>query len=73
MTRMKKALILCLCAFALASCTTTTPPAGNEFRRADGSWGPGTSVPQVFMTANGDRVGHYAPYFYPDTPGGRAR
>jgi len=70
MTSIKKALILCLFAFALASCTSATPSAGNGFRRADGSWGPGTSVPQVYMTANGDRVGHYPPYFYPDGPGG---
>ncbi len=33
---------------------------------ADGMYGPGTSVPQIYMTENGDRVGHYPPYFYPD-------
>ena len=73
MSNFKKGLTLCLFAFALASCTSTIPPAGNEYRRADGNWGPGTSLPQVYMSANGDRVGHYAPYFYPDGPTGRER
>jgi hypothetical protein len=73
MNLMKKALILGLFSFALASCTSTIPSVGNEYRKADGYWGPGTSVPQVYMSANGDRVGHYAPYFYPDTPGGSQR
>jgi hypothetical protein len=69
----KTALILCLFALSLASCASTSPFVGNGFRAADGNWGPGTSVPQVYMVDNGDRRGHYAPYFYPDGPPGRER
>lgn len=32
--------------------------------------GPGTSVPKVQMTPNGDRVSPYPPYFHPDGGGG---
>jgi hypothetical protein len=70
MTNIKNSLVLCLIAFSLASCTNNGPSVGNGVRAADGSWGPGTSVPQVYMVSNGDRLGHYPPYFYPDGPGG---
>jgi hypothetical protein len=71
MMNIKKVLILLFLASTLASCTTTN--TGNEIRAADGNWGPATSAPQVYMTPNGDRVGHYAPYFYPDGPTGHER
>ena len=71
MIDIKKILILCFLALALVSCTSTL--ADNGIRAADGNWGPATSVPQVYMTPNGDRVGHYAPYFYPDGPSGNER
>ena len=29
-------------------------------------FGPSFSSPRVRMTPNGDRVGHYPPYYYPD-------
>jgi hypothetical protein len=73
MVNYKTATILCFFALFLASCAGTSPFAGNGLRPADGSWGPGTSVPQIYMVDNGDRLGHYAPYFYPDGPPGRER
>ncbi len=71
MMNIKKVLILLFLASTLASCTTTNP--GDGIRPADGNWGPATSAPQINMTPNGDRVGHYAPYFYPDGSPGRER
>jgi hypothetical protein len=67
MTNFKILCILGLLALTLAGCTGST--TGNGIFAADGNWGPATSVPQVYMTPNGDRVGHYAPYFYPDGSG----
>ncbi len=67
MTKLKVIIISGLLTVALAGCAGTT--AGNGIFPADGNYGPGTSVPQVYMTPNGDRVGHYPPYFYPDGSG----
>ena len=71
MIPIKQCLISCALALTLAGCTSTT--TGNGIFPADGNWGPATSVPQIYMTPNGDRVGHYAPYFYPDGPSGHER
>lgn len=67
MTKLRIVCILGLLALTLAGCTGST--AGNGIFAADGHWGPATSVPQVYMTPGGDRVGHYPPYFYPDGSG----
>lgn len=64
MTNLKMVLILGVLALAMAGCSGST--TGNGIFAADGTYGPGTSMPQVYMTPNGDRVGHYPPYFYPD-------
>jgi hypothetical protein len=66
-----KILLFGLLVLTLASCAGM--PAGNGTRAADGNWGPATSVPQIYMTANGDRVGPYPPYYYPDGTSGRER
>jgi len=71
MVNLRKVLLLGLLALAVASCAGST--GGNVIRAADGSWGPATSVPQIYMAANGDRVGPYPPYFYPDGTSGRQR
>jgi hypothetical protein len=78
MGHIKKILMLCLLALTLVSCTG--PTAGNGMRAAadipasGDKGGPATTVPQLHMTSQGDRVGHYAPYFYPDgTSGGEKR
>ena len=41
----------------LTGCLGTT--TGTLTFPADGMYGPGTSVPQIYMTKNGDRVGQY--------------
>jgi len=64
MATLKIVLVTSLLALMLAGCAATT--VENGYTPAGEKWGPGTSVPQVYMTPNGDRVGHYAPYFYPD-------
>lgn len=46
-----------------AACVTTTD---RNLRAADGSFGPGVTVPQNYMVDNGDRAGPYPPYYYPD-------
>ena len=71
MNSLQKLLMLFLFAVSLAGCAN--PGTGNGIFPANGEWGPATSVPQVYMTPYGDRVGHYAPYFYPDGPSGRER
>jgi hypothetical protein len=76
MSRIKTILMLCLFALTLVSCAGST--TGNGMRAAGDipagdKWGPATSVPQLYMTSQGDRMGHYAPYFYPDGPGGGDR
>jgi hypothetical protein len=53
-----------LLAVVLSGCAG--PSVENGYIRAGEKWGPATSVPQVYMTQNGDRVSHYAPYFHPD-------
>jgi hypothetical protein len=74
MSHIKNSLMLCLFALILVSCAG--PTAGNGMRAAadipasGDKWGPATSVPQLYMTSQGDRMGHYAPYFYPDGTGG---
>ncbi len=55
------------------STVRTGATLGNGNFPADGNYGPATSSPQVYITPNGDRVGHYAPYFYPDGTGGGER
>jgi hypothetical protein len=57
-------LLLILMVFVLVGCIGTS--TGTRIYPANGMYGPGTSFPQIYMTENGDRVGHYAPYFYPD-------
>jgi hypothetical protein len=78
MNRIKNSLMLCLFALTLVGCAG--PTAGNGMRAADDTtaagdkWGPATSAPQLYMNSQGDRVGHYAPYFYPDgNSGGEMR
>jgi hypothetical protein len=71
MSKLKVIFIFGLLTVALAGCMGTT--TGNGIFPADGHYGPGTSVPQVYMTPNGDRVGHYPPYFYPDGSGTERR
>jgi len=68
MIYLKTTVILFLLASILAGCAGST--IGNGYFAADGNYGPATSVPQVYMTPNGDRVSHYAPYFNPDGPSG---
>jgi hypothetical protein len=74
MNRIKNTLMLCLFALILVGCAGST--AGNGMRAAGNTtpagdkWGPATTVPQMYMNSQGDRVGHYAPYFYPDGTGG---
>jgi hypothetical protein len=77
MSRMKTSLVLCFFALIVVGCAGPTVGTGT---RTSGDipsgekWGPSTSVPQIYMTPEGDRVGHYAPYFYPDgTSGGEKR
>jgi hypothetical protein len=60
-----KAVLLVILIVGLAGCAGTSTGM-RTFPAADGGHGPGTSFPQVYMNENGDRVGHYAPYFYPD-------
>lgn len=57
-------LILGLLALTMLGCAGST--TGNGIFPANGTYGPATSVPQVYMTPSGDRLGHYAPYYYPD-------
>ena len=64
MVAVKTILLTILVVVGLTGCMGTS--TGTRIFPADGMYGPGTSVPQVYMTENGDRVGHYAPYFYPD-------
>jgi hypothetical protein len=64
MSKITQSLFLGLLALSLAGCTAAT--TGSGVRAADGNWGPAIRAPQVYMTDTGDRVGHYAPYFYPD-------
>jgi hypothetical protein len=72
MRYLKTILVFCLLALTLAGCAGST--LGNGYFPADGNYGPATSVPQTYMTPNGDRVSHYAPYFFPDgTSGGERR
>ena len=68
MNNLKIIVTFCLLALTLSGCITST--IGNAHFAADGNYGPATSVPQVDITPNGDRVSHYAPYFYPDGPSG---
>jgi len=87
MRYVKTVLVFCLLALTLAGCAASTMGTGSTigsgsamgsgsgigsgYFPADGNYGPATSVPQTYMTTNGDRVGHYAPYYYPDgTSGG---
>ncbi len=60
-------------ALGTTSTVSTGATLGNGNFPADGNYGPATSVPQVYITPNGDRLGHYAPYFYPDGTGGGER
>jgi hypothetical protein len=63
-----KVILHCgLLLLVLAGCAGTT--VGNGIFPANGTYGPATSVPQVYMNPNGDRVGHYPPYYYPDGSG----
>jgi hypothetical protein len=64
MNSFKSLILMILMVFALAGCLGTS--TGTLTFPANGMYGPGTSVPQIYMTENGDRVGHYPPYFYPD-------
>jgi hypothetical protein len=64
MKTFKTMLVIILSAFALVGCIGTS--TGTRIFPAYERYGPGISVPQIYMTENGDRVGHYAPYFYPD-------
>jgi hypothetical protein len=73
MTNLKIVLLLGLLALVLTLTNCTGATMGNGPVAADGNWGPGTSAPQIYMTPNGDRVGHYAPYFYPDGGGSEKR
>jgi hypothetical protein len=54
--------------WALAGCATSRDDS--SMRAADVNWGPGTSAPQSYMADNGDRVGHYPPYTFPDGSSG---
>ncbi len=66
MTTLKIVLVLALLVSMLVGCAGST--VDNGYFPANGDWGPTVSVPQVYMTPNGDRVSHYAPYFQPDGP-----
>ena len=64
MTTLKIVLVASLVALMLAGCAG--PTVENGYIPAGKKWGPATSVPQIYMTPNGDRVSQYAPYFHPD-------
>ncbi len=74
MDRMKNFLMLGLLALILAGCAGSTSGivmgTAGDVPASGTTWGPATSVPQTYMTENGDRRGHFAPYFFPDGPGG---
>ena len=73
----KTVLVFCVLALTLAGCTASTVGTGSTigsgYFAADGNYGPAISVPQTYMNTNGDRVGHYAPYYYPDGSSGAER
>jgi hypothetical protein len=65
MADVKAILLMILMVLGLAGCMGTS--TGSRAFPADGTYGgPGTSFPQIYMNENGDRVGHYPPYYYPD-------
>ena len=64
MNALKILLVFSALALVLAGCAGVSVDSG--YYPANGMDGPVVSAPQIYMTPNGDRVGHYAPYFYPD-------
>ena len=61
--KMKKIFATCVMALVMAAATKV------QFRAVepqDPVRGPAVSSPAVEIAPNGDRVGHYPPYFYPD-------
>ena len=64
MTTLEIILVFFLLVSMLAACAAST--IGNGYFPANGNFGPATSVPQTYMTPDGDRVSRYAPYYYPD-------
>ena len=48
----------------LSTAVVATPPTEGD-TRSSGRPAPGFSSPQAEIAPNGDRVGHYPPYYHP--------
>jgi hypothetical protein len=74
-TMMKAKSILLAIAFLAAVATAPRAESRNDldrtpsFSMSDEDRGPSFSSPPEGMAQNGDRVGHYPPYYYPEGDG----